>query len=160
MARSFQMYGATGNLTRDPEYRTFANGGGVCNFGIAVNNQKKNPDTGKWEYDPCYLDCVCWDRGYNKAAQRVAEFFKKGRPITIQGHLIMDKWDDKTTGEKRYKIKVVVDEFFFVGPKPEDAGSGGNGSQQRQQRQQSSGYNESYEDPQHNDQGVGEEIPF
>ena len=94
-----------GRLTRDPETRAFSNGGRVAKFGFAVNNRKKNTQTGEWEDDPVFLDCEAFNRGETgKTADLVEKYLHKGSQAYIEGHLQLDKWDDKTTGEKRQKI--------------------------------------------------------
>src|SRR5689334_4863631 len=76
-----------GRLTRDPELRSFANGGRVANFGFAVNNRKKNQQTGEWEEEPVFLDCEAFNRGeFGKTADLVERFLKKGRQAYIEGH--------------------------------------------------------------------------
>lgn len=105
-------------LTRDPEARSFANGK-VVNFGVAVNNSHKDKKTGEWLNDPCFLDVEAWNRGdFNKLADR-AEDLQKGKQILLEGHLKQDNWEDKTTGQKRSKIKVVMDNFQYLDPKGE-----------------------------------------
>jgi single-strand DNA-binding protein len=135
-----------GRLTRDPEPHEFANGGRVVKFGFAVNNKKKNQQTGQYEDDPVFLDCEAFNRGENgKLADLVEQYLHKGSQAHLEGHLKLDKWQDKTTGENRQKLKVVVDQVQFLDPKPQD----GNGQQpqrtqgrqqQRQQAQPAGGY--------------------
>ena len=105
-----------GNLTRDVEYRAFASGG-VANFTVAVNNRKKNSQTGQWENDPAFIDCACWDRGDRKKGTTLKESFSKGSRIIIIGSVRQENWEDKTTGQKRSKLKVDVADFDFVDKK-------------------------------------------
>src|ERR1700682_1366682 len=113
-----------GRLTRDPEARTFANGGKVTKFGFAVNNSKKNPQTGQWEDVPVFLDCEAFNRGDNGTlADRIETTLRKGQQIYIDGHLRFDQWDDKTTGQKRSALKIVVDNFQYL-ERREDGGGG------------------------------------
>jgi single-strand DNA-binding protein len=94
-----------GRLTRDPEVRVFASGGKVAQFGFAVNNRRKNIQTGEWEDDPVYLDCEAFNRGeYGKLADLVERYLGKGRQIFIDGHL---------------KLKIVVDNIQFLDAKGE-----------------------------------------
>src|SRR5262245_39772803 len=103
-----------GRLTRDPEVRTFANGGKVAHFGFAVNNRKKNMQTGQWEDEPVFLDIDAFNRGdFGKLADSVEQYFAKGKQFFIEGHLRLDQWQDKNTGEKRSKLKIVMDNFQF-----------------------------------------------
>lgn len=105
-----------GNLTRDPEVRTFSTGGKVAKFGFAVNNRKKNSQTGQWEEVPMFIDCEAFNRGdYSKQADLVEQYLSKGKQVYLEGHLQLDQWDDKTTGQKRSKHKVVVDRIEFLG---------------------------------------------
>jgi single-strand DNA-binding protein len=121
-----------GRLTREPESRTFANGGKVTNFGFAVSNRKKNQQTGQWEDEPMFIDCQVFNRGeMGKKADIAQQYLHKGHLVYLEGHLILDQWDDKQTGQKRQKHKLTVDDFQFLEPK-KDGGSGGDGYQQRQ----------------------------
>src|SRR4029079_3707097 len=105
-----------GRLTRDPEVRMFPNGGKVAKFGFAVNNRKKNSQTGQWEDIPMFIDCEAFNRGdYSKQADLVEQYLTKGRQVYLEGHLQLDQWDDKATGQKRSKHKVVVDHIQFLG---------------------------------------------
>ena len=113
-----------GRLTRDPEMRSFANGGRVAAFGFAVNNRKKNSQTGEWEDDPVFLDCEAFNRGdTGKLADTIEKYLKKGSQAFLEGHLKLDRWDDKTTGEKRQKLKVVVDVMQILDTRPAGDGS-------------------------------------
>ena len=104
-----------GRLTRDPEIRAFSNGGKVARFGFAVNNRRKNQQTGQWEDEPCFLECEVFNRGETGTlADRMEQTVRKGHQIFIEGHLKLDQWNDKTTGDKRQQIKVVVDNFQYL----------------------------------------------
>ncbi|MCX7700214.1 MAG: single-stranded DNA-binding protein [Gemmataceae bacterium] len=115
-----------GRLTRDPEFRSFASGGRVASFGFAVTNRRRNPQTGQWEDDPMFIDCSVFNSETNKQADRVEQFgLRKGSQLFLEGRLVLDRWDDKNTGEKRSKHKLVVDNFQILDPRS-DGGSGGN----------------------------------
>jgi len=117
-----------GRLTRDPELRSFANGGRVAKFGFAVNNRKKNSQTGEWEDDPVFLDCEAFNRGdFGKLADNVEKFLHKGSQAYLEGHMQLDRWDDKTTGEKRQKLKVVIDAMQFLDARQQGEGGMGGG---------------------------------
>src|SRR5581483_4918277 len=108
-----------GRLTRDPEVRTFSNGGKVAKIGFAVNNRKKNQQTGQWEDDPVFLDCEAFNRNEGRQlADQVEQHLTKGRQIFIEGHLRMDKWTDKE-GQNRSKLVVVIDNFQYLEPRPD-----------------------------------------
>jgi single-strand DNA-binding protein len=107
-----------GRLTRDPEVRVFSNGGKVASFGFAVNNRKKNAQTGQWEDEAVFLDCDAFNKGETgKTADLVEQYLHKGYQAYIEGHLKLDQWNDKTTGDKRSKLKIVVDNVQFLEPK-------------------------------------------
>jgi single-strand DNA-binding protein len=158
-----------GRLTRDPEIRTFANGGRVAHFGFAVNNRKKNQQTGEWEDEPVFIDCDAFNRGdFGKLADLVEKYLKKGRQAYLEGHLKLDQWDDKTSGQKRSKLKLVVDNVQFLDAPPE--GSGGMSRQTAPAVARNngappvdSGYSESYDSgPPEPPAGAseGDNIPF
>lgn len=115
-----------GRLTRDPEPpRVFANGGKVINFGFAVNNRRKNQQSGEWEDDPCYLDCKAFNREQGrKMADLVEQHFRKGKQFYVEGHLVFEQWEAKDGGGKRSKIVVVLDDFQFLEPRTDGAGGG------------------------------------
>ena len=120
-----------GRLTRDPEVRTFSNGGKVANFGFAVNNRKKNAQSGEWEDEPVFLDMEAFNRSDTfKLADRIEQTLHKGQQIFIEGHLKLDQWNDKTSGEKRSRLKIVVENFQYLEPKSggDGGGSGYGGS--------------------------------
>ena len=99
-----------GRLTRDPEMVTFANGGRVAKFGFAVNNRKKNQSTGQWEDEPVFLDVEAFNRETGrKLADLVEQYLKKGHQVYLECSLKLDTWNDKTTGEKRQKLKFVLE---------------------------------------------------
>ncbi len=103
-----------GRLTRDPEVRTFGTGGKVANFGFAVNNKKKNQQTGQWEDEPVFLDIEAFNRQTGRQlADLVEQYFRKGAQFYLEGHLRLDQWQDKNDGSKRQKLRIVLDEFQF-----------------------------------------------
>lgn len=114
-----------GRLTRDPELRSFSNGGRVAKFGFAVNNRKKNQQTGQWEDDPVFLDCEAFNRETGrKLADLVEQYVFKGHQVFIEGHLRLDQWTSNQDGQKRSKLMVVVDDLQFLEPKKDGQGSG------------------------------------
>jgi single-strand DNA-binding protein len=117
-----------GRLTRDPEVRTFGSGGKVAAFGFAVNNRKKNAQTGEWEDEPVFLDIEAFNRQTGRQlADQVEQYFRKGAQFYLEGHLRLDQWQDKNDGSKRSKLKIVLDDFQFFESR-QDGGSGDGGS--------------------------------
>jgi len=103
-----------GRLTRDPEIRAFGTGGKVAAFGFAVNNKKKNAQTGEWEDEPVFLDIEAFNRQSGRQlADLVEQYFKKGAQFYLEGHLRLDQWQDKNDGSKRSRLKIVLDDFQF-----------------------------------------------
>ncbi|QVL32504.1 single-stranded DNA-binding protein [Telmatocola sphagniphila] len=117
-----------GRLTREPECRTFSTGGKVAKFGFAVSNRKKNTQTGQWEDEPMFIDCEAFNRGeYGKLADTIEKFCHKGSQILVDGRLHLDTWDDKTSGQKRQKHKIVVEEIQLLDARQDGPGGGSAG---------------------------------
>ena len=111
-----------GRLTRDPEVRVFSNGGKVARFGFAVNNRRKNSTTGQWEDEPVFLDIEAFNRGETgKTADLVEQYLHKGSQAFIEGHLQLDQWTAQD-GQKRSKLKIVVDNVQFLEPRGDGTG--------------------------------------
>jgi single-strand DNA-binding protein len=113
-----------GRLTRDPEVRTFATGGKVAAFGFAVNSRRKNATTGQWEDEPVFIDMEAFNRSTGRQmADLVEQYFRKGQQFFIEGRLRFDQWTSQDN-QKRSKLKVVVDNFEFLEPRPGGPGEG------------------------------------
>src|SRR5207247_1525364 len=96
-----------GRLTRDPEMRTFANGGKVANIGFAVNYRKKNQTTGEWEDEPVFIDIKAFNRETGrKLADTVEQYMRKGQQFYIEGRLQLDQWTSQD-GQKQSKLRVI-----------------------------------------------------
>lgn len=98
-----------GNLTRDPQVRFFANERAVADFGLAINRRYKTND-GQQKEETTFVDVECWGR----TAELVGQYLTKGRGAYIEGRLKLDQWDDKESGQKRSKLKVVADTVQFL----------------------------------------------
>ena len=99
----------TGNLTRDPELRETRDGLQILSFGVAVNDRRKNQQTGQWEDYANFVDCTMFG---NRAAS-VARFLSKGAKVAIEGKLRWSQWQAKD-GSTRSKLTVAVDEIEFL----------------------------------------------
>ncbi len=108
-----------GNLTRDPEVRYTPKGTAVAELGIAVNRVYSG-ENGEKREEVTFVDVTVWGR----TAENVGEYLKKGRPVFVEGRLQLDSWEDKQSGQKRNKLKVVADNVQFLGS-PRGAGGGG-----------------------------------
>ncbi len=121
-----------GRLTRDPEVRMFSNGGKVAKFGFAINNKRKNQQTGQWEDEPCFIDVEAFNRGETgKKADLVEQYLHKGSQVFIEGHLKLDQWTAQD-GQKRSMIKVVLDNMEFLEPRRDGDGPRSSGTASRQ----------------------------
>ena len=109
-----------GNLTRDPEIKYTPKGTAIANFGIAVNRTYTH-EGGEKREEVTFIDL----EAFGRTAEIIGEYFKKGRPIFIEGRLKLDQWDDKTTGKKMSKLRVVVESFEFLGSREGGGGEGG-----------------------------------
>lgn len=98
----------SGNLTRDPELRQATGGMAILGFGVAVNDRRKNQQTGEWEDYPNFIDCTM----FGARAQSVSRFLSKGSKVAIEGKLRWSQWE--RDGQKRSKIEVIVDEIEFM----------------------------------------------
>ncbi len=115
-----------GRLTRDPEMVSFQNGGRVAKFGFAVNNRRKNQSTGQWEDEPVFLDVEAYNReNGRKLADLVEQYLKKGHQAYLECSMKLDTWNDKTTGDKRQKLKFVLNDMQFLEPKADGANAEG-----------------------------------
>lgn len=94
-----------GRLTRDPDLKYTNNGNPVCSFAIAITRHWTDKSSKKPRDETIFVDCECWAN----LAEWLGTKIKKGAPVLVQGHLAMDEWDDKATGQKRRKIYVRAD---------------------------------------------------
>lgn len=110
----------TGNLTRDPELRQTATGMSVLSFGIAVNDRRKNSQTGEWEDYPNYLDCTL----FGARADGLSKILTKGSKVAIDGKLRWSKWEKD--GQKRSKVEIIVDSLDFMSQRNNNSMNGQN----------------------------------
>ena len=110
----------SGNLTRDPELRATAGGTQVLSFGVAVNDRRKNPQTGDWEDYPNFVDCTM----FGTRAEAVSRSLSKGTKVAIEGKLRYSSWE--RDGQRRSKLEVIVDEIEFMS-RGNQSGQGGYG---------------------------------
>ena len=98
----------SGNLTRDPEMRALRNGTQVLSFGVAVNDRRKNPQTGDWEDYPNFVDCTM----FGTRAEAVGRYLSKGTKVAIEVKLRYSSWEKD--GQRRSKLEVIVDEIELM----------------------------------------------
>ena len=111
----------SGNLTRDPELRETSGGMAVLKFGVAVNDRRRNQQTGEWEDYPNYIDCTM----FGNRATNVSKFISKGSKVAIEGKLRFSSWEKD--GMRRSKLEVIVDELEFMSKNNGSAGGNGAG---------------------------------
>lgn len=109
----------SGNLTRDPELRATASGTQVLSFGVAVNDRRRNPQTGDWEDYPNFVDCTM----FGTRAEAVSRYLSKGSKVAIEGKLRYSSWE--RDGQRRSKLEVIVDEIEFMSRGNQAGGQGG-----------------------------------
>ena len=106
-----------GRLTRDPELKYLPSGTGVANADLAVNRFIPGKDGAEGKEKVCFIPLTVW----GKQAESLVQYCKKGKEIHVEGYLDMDQWEDKETGKKRSKIKVVAERIQFLGAKSDNA---------------------------------------
>ena len=122
--RGFSKAIVAGNVTRDPEMRTTPSGAQVCSFTIAVNRVYRDSG-GNQQDQTSFIDCVAW----GKSAEIIAQYVKKGSGLLVSGRLDQRSWEDKTTGQKRSRVEINVEDFSFIGGSANGGGAsfgGGN----------------------------------
>ena len=110
----------SGNLTRDAELRATASGMPVLSLSVAVNDRRKNPQTGDWEDYPNFVDCTM----FGTRAEAVSRYLSKGTKVAIEGKLRYSSWE--RDGQRRSKLEVIVDEIEFMS-RGNQGGQGGYG---------------------------------
>ena len=109
-----------GNVTRDPELKYTPKGTAVAEVGLAVN-RTYSTDGGEKREETTFIDVTFWGR----QAEIAGEYAKKGRPIFVEGRLQLDSWEDKQSGQKRSRLRVVAENIQLLGSRPAGGGEGG-----------------------------------
>ncbi len=118
---SINRVAVSGHLTRDAELRATTGGTQVLSFGIAVNDRRKNPQSGEWEDCPNFVDCTM----FGTRAEKIHRYLSKGCKVAIEGKLRYSSWE--RDGQRRSKLEIIVEEIEFLSrqqaaePEPEDA---------------------------------------
>ena len=122
----------SGNLTRDPELRATAGGTQVLSFGVAVNDRRRNAQTGEWEDYPNFIDCTM----FGNRAEALSRILCKGMKVAIEGKLRYSSWEDKNGGGRRSKVEIIPDEVVLM--------SQNHNGQQAPQQYAPQGYQQQY----------------
>lgn len=144
-----------GNLTRDPEVKYTPKGSAVTDLGLAVN-RSYTTDNGEKREETTFVDVTLW----GKTAELAGQYLSKGRSVYIEGRLQLDSWEDKASGQKRSKLRVVGEAMQFLGNRPggqddhhdRPSASAPSRPQQREQVRRP--------EPQPSAQDEGDDIPF
>lgn len=142
----------SGNLTREPDLRQTAGGMAILSFGVAVNDRRRNPQTGNWEDYANFIDCTM----FGNRANSLSNILTKGMKVAIEGKLRWSQWE--RDGQKRSKIEIIVDELEFVNGSQNNRNRSQDGyrerswNQQGRVGQQQIGYDDHY--------SSGSDIPF
>ena len=99
-----------GNLTRDPEVRYTPKGVPVAELSLAINRYIQT-EGGEKKEEVTFVDVTLWAR----LAEISGEYLKKGKPVFIEGRLQLDTWDDKQTGQKRSRLRVIAESMQLLG---------------------------------------------
>ena len=102
----------SGNLTRDPELRSTQSGMNILNFGMAVNDRRRNGATGEWEDYANFVECVL----FGSRAEFLSRTLHKGSKVAVVGKLRYSSWENEQ-GQRRSKLEVVVEDLDFMSPK-------------------------------------------
>lgn len=157
-----------GNLTRDPQLSYLPSQTAVVDFGLAVSRRWRGTD-GQQREEVCFVDC----RAYGKPAETINQYMNKGKPILVEGRLVLDSWEGKD-GTKRSKHRVSVERFQFVGSAGGAGGAAGGAprpaaaprpapqqmAQQPQAQQAPVDETADAAPPPYEEEAPGEEIPF
>ncbi len=139
---SFNKVIIAGNVARDIEIRHVGNGTAVADVSLAINSQWKDKNSNEKKEEVTFVDCTLW----GKTAETAGQYLSKGSPVLFEGRLHLETWEDKKSGSKRSKLKVIVETMQFLGSPPGKSGG---------QRQQGGGGRDYSEHDQSNDNRRG-----
>ncbi len=157
MAKSVNKVILIGNLGKDPEVRYTPQGTAVATLALATNERFKDKD-GNWQDRTEWHSLVAWQR----TAEIIGEYCKKGSQIYVEGRLKTDSWDDKETGQKKYRTDIVVNDLVLLGGRGGGAGSSSSEGGSFNQSRQSGGnsMDQRAPEPEHASQITDDDIPF
>jgi single-strand DNA-binding protein len=150
MAKGVNKVFLLGNVGKDPEIRATAGGMTIASFTLATADRAKDA-SGNW------VDKTEWHNlvAFQRTAEIVRDYVKKGTQIFVEGKIQQRSWDDKESGQKRYKTEILVNELSLLGGRPSGEGGGGGYSKS------SSSSSAPASTPDYADQGItDDDIPF
>lgn len=121
---SFNKVILVGNLTRDPEVRYTPGGTAVAEIGLAVSRTWYDQKANEKKEETTFVDVTLWGR----QAEVAGEYLSKGRPVLIEGRLQLDTWDDRESGKKRSKLRVVCEQMQMLGSRGDGGAQAAGGN--------------------------------
>ena len=160
MSKSVNKVILVGHLGKDPEVKYTPSGTPVAKFTLATNERFKDKD-GNWQDRTEWHSLVAWQR----TAEIIGEYCKKGSQIYVEGRLKTDSWDDKETGQKKYRTDIIVNELILLGGRGGGGGGSSEGGSYNQSRKSSGGdnFDQRAPEPEHAASGsqiTDDDIPF
>ena len=158
MAKSVNKVILVGNLGKDPEVKYTSTGTPVAKFSLATNEGYKDKN-GQWQDRTEWHNIVAWQR----LAEIVGEYVKKGSKVYIEGRLQTSSWDDKETGQKKYKTEIIANDLVLLSGRGEGDSEGASRGYSRGASASAANFDQSHahhEEPAHATQIQDEDIPF
>ena len=155
MAKSVNKVILVGHLGKDPEVKYTPSGTPVAKFTLATNERFKDKD-GNWQDRTEWHSLVAWQR----TAEIIGEYCKKGSQIYIEGRLKTDSWDDKETGQKKYRTDIVVNDLVLLGGRGASGGGGEGGGFNQSRQSGGNNMDQRAPEPEHASQITDDDIPF
>ncbi len=162
MAKGVNKVFLLGNVGKDPEIRSTAGGMTVASFSLATADRQKDPQ-GNWTDKTEWHNLVCFQR----TAEIVRDYVKKGSQIFVEGKIQTRSWDDKASGEKKYKTEILVNDLSLLGGKAAGEGGGASTGGYSRSNASSSSSSTNYDQrtpasvPDYGDNGItDDDIPF
>jgi single-strand DNA-binding protein len=158
MPKSVNKVILVGNLGKDPEVKYTPTGTPVAKFSIATNENYKDK-SGQWQERTEWHNIVAWQR----LAEIVGQYVKKGSKLYIEGRLQTSSWDDKETGQKKYKTEIIANDLVLLSGRGEGDSEGGNRGYSRGAAAGGGNFDQSqpqHEEPMHATNIQDEDIPF
>jgi single-strand DNA-binding protein len=158
MARSVNKVVLLGNVGKDPEIRSSASGTAIATFSIATADRQKDQQ-GNWQDKTEWHNLVAFQR----TAEIVRDYVKKGHKLYIEGKLTTRSWDDKESGQKKYKTEIIVNELVLLTGRDEAGGGGSTGGYSQQRSSNTASFDQrpaGGDDYAHSAEITDDDIPF
>lgn len=156
MPKSVNKVILVGHLGKDPEVKYTPSGTAIAKFTLATNERFKDKD-GNWQDRTEWHNIVAWQR----TAEVVGEYLKKGSQVYVEGRLRTDSWDDKETGQKKYRTEIVVNDLVLLGGRGAGGGGGQGGGFDQSRQSGGNSMDQRAPEPEHaTSQITDDDIPF